>query len=338
MQRLPRRLFLASLLLAACSAQSRSSSRQQFVLGTVSYGSGEKMLAQYDRLTRYLSEKLLAVVQLEPAYNERKALERLKSQAWSIVFAPPGLAAIALTKYRYVAVAPLAGVSNLRSVLVVPKNSPAQTLGSLAGKTLAIGQPGSAVGYYLPIFNLYGLTLTSLVLTRTPKAILEALAQGKADVGALSLEEFNTYKNQVPPAEFRILFTDTHTVPPGLVLISPSVEQVTQESIQKTLNDLPSVVAQEAGLVPNGKIPDYTYMISVVERIRAIFPADTQEGAALLTQKPVHLFRDGQTPSEIATPTATPSFTSAPSTSLPDHRSPKGSPEETPTPTSTTSN
>lgn len=312
----PRRLFLASLFLAACSTQSRSSNRQQFVLGTVSYGSGEKTIAQYDRLTRYLEEKLQAVVQLEPAYNERKALERLKSQAWSIVFAPPGLAAIALTKYRYLAVAPLAGVSSLRSVLVVLKNSPYQTLGSIAGKTLAIGQPGSAVGYYFPIFNLYGLTLASLVTPGTPKAILEAIAQGKADVGALSLEEFNTYRTQVNQAEFRILFTDAHTVPSGLVLISPNVDRTVQESIQNVLNEMPSVVAQEAGFVPNGTIPDYTYMISVVERVRTIFPAETQEGAALLTQKPVRLFRDGASPEPLATP----------ATALPDSRSPTDSP------------
>ncbi|MBW4422577.1 MAG: phosphate/phosphite/phosphonate ABC transporter substrate-binding protein [Myxacorys californica WJT36-NPBG1] len=317
-RKFPRRLFLASLFIAACSPRSHSSSRQQLVLGTVSYGSGEKTIAQYDRLIRYLEEKLQAVVQLEPAYNERKALERLKSQAWSIVFAPPGLAAIALTKHRYLPVAPLAGVSSLRSVLVVLKNSPYQTLGSLAGKTLAIGQPGSAVGYYFPIFNLYGLTLASLAIPGTPKAILDAISQGKADVGALSLEEFNTYKTEVNQAEFRILFTDAHTVPSGLVLISPNVDRTVQESIQKLLNDMPSVVAQEAGFVPNGMIPDYTYMISVVERVRTIFPAETEEGAALLTQKPVRLFRDGETPPEtLATPAATPP-PSDPSTSLPD--------------------
>ena len=333
-RKLPRRLFLASIFLAACSTQSRSSSRQQFVLGTVSYGSGERMIAQYDRLTRYLEEKLQAVVQFEPAYNERKALERLKSQAWSIVFAPPGLAAIALTKHRYLPVAPLAGVSSLRSVLVVQKNSPYQTLRSLAGKTLAIGQPGSAVGYYFPIFNLYGLTLASLAIPGSPKAILEVIAQGKADVGAVSLEEFYTYKTQVSQAEFRILFTDVHAVPPGLVLISPNVERTVQESIQKVLNDLPSVVSQEAGFVPTGTIPDYTYMISVVERVRAIFPAETHEGAALLTQKPVRLFRDGETPPETLATPATPSLTPS-STSLPGPRSPTGSPtSETPTPTS----
>lgn len=333
-RKLPRRLFLASLFLTACSTQSRLSRRQQFVLGTVSYGSGEKTVAQYERLTHYLEEKLQAVVQLEPAYNERKALERLKSQAWSIVFAPPGLAAIAMTKYRYLPVAPLVGVSSRRSVIVVLKDSPAQTLGSLAGKTLALGQPGSAVGYYLPIFNLYGLTLASLVLPGTPKAILEAITYGKADVGALSLEEFNTYKTQVNQAEFRILFTDAHTVPPGLVLLDPNLEQTVQKSIQEVLNDTPSVVAQEAGFVPNGTIPNYTYMVSVVERVRTIFPAETQEGAALLTQKPVRLFRDGATPSEIATPVI-PSLPSKPSTSLPNSRPLTDPPQiETPTPPS----
>jgi phosphonate transport system substrate-binding protein len=292
--KLSRRLFLALLFLSACRTRSLSSNRDQFVLGTVSYGSGEKTLTQYDRLTHYLEEKLQAVVQVEPAYNERKALERLKAQAWSIVFAPPGLAAIAMTKYRYIPLAPLEGINSLRSVLVVKKESPYQDLRSLTGKTLALGQPGSAVGYYFPIFNLYGLTLAGLTIEATPKAILEAIAQGRADVGALSMEELNTYKAQINQAEFRVLFTDAHTVPPGLVLLSPNVDRNLQESIQKVLNDAPSIVAQEAGFVPNGAIPDYKYMISVVDRVRAIFPAETPEGAALLTQKPVRLFRAGE--------------------------------------------
>ncbi|HTL89491.1 MAG TPA: phosphonate ABC transporter substrate-binding protein, partial [Leptolyngbya sp.] len=57
-RKLPRRLVLAALFLTACSARSRSSSRPQLVLGTVSYGSGEKTIAQFDRLTRYLEENL----------------------------------------------------------------------------------------------------------------------------------------------------------------------------------------------------------------------------------------------------------------------------------------
>lgn len=270
------------------------------MVGTVSYGAANSA-NQLDRFQQYLAEKLQAVVRVEPAFNERKALERIKSQAWSLVFAPPGLAAIAIAQYKYTPLFPLVGVNNLRSVIVVPKDRPLPDLQSLAGKRLAIGQPGSATGYYFPIFNLYGLTLKELIVAATPKAVLEAISQGKADAGALSLEEFNLYKSQLNPAEFQILYNDPHKVPEGVLLASPSIDRTLQDSIQTILRDTPSVVAQEAGFIPSGTIPDYKYMMSVVERVRSIFPADRDEGALLLAQRPIRLFTDG-TPPQAASP------------------------------------
>jgi phosphonate transport system substrate-binding protein len=290
-----RRLFLIWLFLSSCSVTKSSSRGEQLVIGSVSYGLGEQALSQYERLQQYLGEKLRAAIQLEPAFNENKALERIKSQAWSLVFAPPGLAAIAISQHQYLPLFPLEGINQIRSVLVVKKDSTYQDIKSLTGKKLAIGQPGSATGYYFPIFNLYGLTLSELIVSPTPKAVLEHIAEGKADVGAISLQELNTYKSQIQGAEFRVLFTDPHSVPAGVVLVSPHVERNLQESITQILRDTPSVIAQEVGFVPTGNVPDYKYMISVVRRVQSIFPADRTEYASLLTQKPVRLFTDNST-------------------------------------------
>jgi phosphonate transport system substrate-binding protein len=289
-----RRLFLIGLFLSSCSLTSTRSSNlgEQLVIGTVSYGLGEQTLSQQERLQKYLEQQLRASVQLEPAFNESKALERIRSQAWSIMFAPPGLAAIAMSQHQYLPLFPLEGINNIRSVLVVKKDSTFQDLKSLTGKKLAIGQPGSATGYYFPLFNLYGLTLSELIVSPTPKDVLANIAEGKADVGALSVQELNTYRSQIPGAEFRILFTDSHTVPSGVVLISPNIERNLQESLRKILEDTPSLVAQEVGFIPTGTVPDYKYMISVVKRVQSIFPADRAESASLLSQKPVRLFAD----------------------------------------------
>jgi phosphonate transport system substrate-binding protein len=288
-----RRFFLTWLLLSSCGVR-RSVGREQFTIGTLSYGTGsaQKTIAQYDQIKQYLEEKLQSLVQIEPAFNEIKALERLKAQAWSLVFATPGLAAIAIAQYQYTALLPMEGINNLHSILVVRNDSPIQDVQSLTGKKLAIGQPGSATGYYFPLYNLYGMTLAELIVSPTPKAILENIAQGRADVGALSLQEFNTFKNAIPQTEFRILFEDNHKVPTGAILISPTVEVKLQDFIQQTLQNTPSTVAQEAGFIPQGTVPDYKYMISVVDRVRSIFPADQSQTAALLTQKPVRLFKD----------------------------------------------
>ncbi len=254
-------------------------------------GLGKQSIGQYEGFKQYLEEKLNALVQIEPVFNETKALERIRAKAWSLVFAPPGLAAIAMSQYQYTPLFPLEGINNLRSILVVKQDSPALDLPSLMGKKMAIGQPGSATGYYLPIYNLYGLTLGELIVAATPRAILEAVANGSADVGALSVQEFNTYKREISGTPLRILFTDPHKVPAGVLLISPGIEIKQQDLMRQILKDTPSTIAQAAGLIPNGTIPDYKYMISVVDRVRSIFPADRVETAALLTQKPVRLFK-----------------------------------------------
>jgi phosphonate transport system substrate-binding protein len=327
--KLSRRSLLFLLGLTGCRLGSRPHQGSQLVMGAVSYGAGEDLINRYDRFKRYLEEKMQSFVQIEPTYNETKALERIRTHAWGLVFSPPGLAVIAITQYQYAPVVPLEGVSNLRSVIVVKKDSPYESLASLAGKPFAIGQPGSATGYYFPIFNLYGLTLSEFILSPTPKAVLEAIAQGKAAAGALSMEEFNTFRTQVNTAEFRILFTDAHQVPSGVILLSPTVETNEQESIRRVIADTPSQIADEAGFVSTGAVPDYKYMISAVQRVRSIFPADQVKGdIALLTRKPVRLFQDGATAGGDPTPTAAPESTPSPPLDSPSAApvSPSGEP------------
>ncbi|WP_373547728.1 phosphate/phosphite/phosphonate ABC transporter substrate-binding protein [Chamaesiphon sp.] len=279
-----RRLFLAGLFLSSCGVR-QSIGREQLTIGTLTYGAGNQT-SQYDGLKQYLSEKLQSIIQIEPTFNENKALERIKARAWSLVFAPPGLAAIAMSQYRYTPLIPLDGNSNLNSVLVVKKDSLYQDLKSLAGKKLAIGQPGSATGYYFPIYNFYGLILAELIPSATPKAVLEAVAQGRADVGALSLQEFNTHKTEISQTEFRVVFVDRHRVPAGAILVSPDIELKLQDSIHQVLQNTPALIARQAGFIPQGTVPDYKYMVSVVKRVRSILPTDRSQ----LTQKPIRLF------------------------------------------------
>ncbi len=269
---LSRRLFLfQSILLAvnACKAAQKTSS--PLLIGVISYDQEEQITNRYQRFNRYLSSVLRAHVEIEPTFNERKALERIQSQAWSLVFAPPGVAAIAISNFQYLPIFPMQeDVTNLRSILVVRKNSSISELRQLEGKAIALGQVGSATGYYFPIYNLYGLTLSKVLLAPTPKTILEWVAEEKVIAGALSTKEFNLYSPQFSPTEFRILYTDSHLAPPSTILLAPTVELTYQNRIIKVMKDAPPDLVREVGYVPNASVPNYEYMISVVERVREI--------------------------------------------------------------------
>ena len=280
---LSRRLFILQtlLLITACAAEEASNQRLELVLGVISYGEGKQALERFARFREYLGEKVRAVIQLEPTFNEKMAIERIQRRAWSLVFAPPGLAAIASANYQYLPIFSLKIDGNLRSILVVRKDSPLRQLKDLQGKTVALGLVGSATGYYFPLYNLYGLTLAEILFAPTPKTVLEWVAQGKAAAGAISLEEFNLYRTQLDAVGFRILFTDSQTVPPGAILIGPNIEKNRQELIRNYMKDAPPALVRDVGYLANAEPPDYQYMISVVKRVESI--------AARINSKPVRL-------------------------------------------------
>jgi len=283
LKKLSRRFFLGQLLfLIVHGCKPQKTLEGGLTIGVIDYEGGTEIIDQYARFNRYLAEATKARISLEPTFNENKAIERLESRAWSLVFAPPGIAAIAIARYQYIPLFPLVGVNNLRSVLVSREDSPIRDLKNLQGKTVVLGEVGSATGYYFPLYNLYGLTLAEVLSAPTPKTVLEWVAQGKADAGAVSIEEYNRYQPTIQDAKLRILYTDPHYVPPGVVLIGSTVERNRQEYIRKVMSDLPSNVAQEAGYIPNAPVPDYKYMISVVERVQLL--ADN------LQNTPVNLF------------------------------------------------
>lgn len=293
-----RRSFLLLLFLSGCgfATSQRSGSREgnQFVVGTVSYGAGQQTLTQYDRFKQYLEQTAKSNIQIEPAYNESKALERISSRSWSIVFAPPGLAAIAISQYRYKPLFPLKGDPNSRSVIVVRQDSSYTDLQSLNGTTFAIGQVGSATGYYFPIFHLYGLTLSELVVAPNPRSVLKAIAEGRAEAGGLSLDELETHRTQFPDQAFRVLFEDARNIPPGAVLISPTIDRNWEDFLRTIMSQTPPAIADEAGFSPTAVVPDYSSMLSVVQRVLSIFPADhTRDGSQLLAQRPVRIFPSG---------------------------------------------
>lgn len=272
-----RSFFLQSIILAlavnACKSTQKNAA--PLVIGIIDYDQDEQIFNRYKSFRDHLRSILKAHVDIEPTFNERKALERIQSQAWSLVFAPPGVAAIAIADFRYLSLFPMQeDVTNLRSILVVRNDNSIRELKQLEGKTVALGQIGSITGYYLPIYNLYGLSLAEILLAPTPKTILEWVAQKKVSAGALSSKELNLYSPQFSSqTEFRVLYTDPHTVPPSSILLAPTVDRTYQDRIIEVMKNAPPDVVQKASYIPNTlKPPNYDYIISVVQRVRAIAP------------------------------------------------------------------
>ena len=266
------------LIITGCSP-STETMISKYNIGIVSYGKNENTLRQYRDFQNYLGTQLNSIIEIEPVYNEVKAIEQISQQKWDLVFAPPGLAAIAIARHNYQPVVPLEGKAQTRSVIVVKNDSNFKQLGDLARETIALGEKGSATGYYLPLYNLYGVNLAEIALAPTPQEILKWLEEGKVAAGALSVADYSFYRRNYPPNRFREIYLDERPVPPGAVLISDRLESNQQAKIIVVLSQTPSFIAASAGFLPKEKLPDYNYLIKVLERVEEIsqdtLPANT---------------------------------------------------------------
>ncbi|PSN12395.1 phosphonate ABC transporter substrate-binding protein [filamentous cyanobacterium CCT1] len=275
-------LVVVGLLQAmGCGGGTGSDQPGRLTIGLVSYDDGASSLEKYERFQTYLAEQLKAVVELEPVFNEIRAVEQVRAARWSLVFAPSGLAAIAIAEANYLPIFPTLGTPNQRSVLVVRNDSAFQTLGDLANEAIALGEPGSATGYYLPLYDLYGLTLEKIEFASTPATALEWVTDGRVAAGALSEDDFQQYRREFEDGAFRILHA-SRAVPPGAVLISPRVDRNQQQYIEQAMQNAPSALTADAGYIPNAAPPDLSQLIALVEKVRPL-EARVKEQPAVLT-------------------------------------------------------
>ncbi len=260
--------LLSTLAFTSCS-QNHSAPVERLVVGLVSYDAGGQTLDKYQKFKDYLGTQTHKIVELEPALNELQAVQQINNKTWSVVFAPPGLAAIAIGKNQYTPLFPLQGFSNLRSVLIVRDDSSVRNISDLANKVVALGQPGSAAGYYLPLYDLYGLTLKEIRFSATPTMILDWLSQGTVDAGAISEEEFQKQRKQFSTTKFRVLHT-SRPVPAGVVLVGPGVDANQQEQIKQVMTQATASMVEDAGYLPTATVPDYTQFVKLVEKVRPL--------------------------------------------------------------------
>lgn len=268
-----KRILCTAVLLWSVGCQSPTTNQNtinKYNVGIVSYGEGDRTLNKYKEFQNYLGAELSSAIEIEPTYNEIRALQQIAAKKWDIVFAPPGLAAIAISDYGYQPTIPLEGLDRSRSVIVVKNDSPYQKRQDLAGKIMTLGQKGSATGYYLPFYNLYGVNLADILYAPTPKDVLQWIVEDRSQAGALSLAEYNLHRRNFPPNTFRVLYLDQHNIPPGVILVSDRIERNQEAMIITKLSSTPSFVAGSAGFLPNEPTPDYDYLIKVIRRVQQI--------------------------------------------------------------------
>jgi phosphonate transport system substrate-binding protein len=237
-------------------------------IGVVSYGEGANSLSKYEQFKDYIAIKTKKIVELEPAYNELQAVAQVERKTWEIVFAPPGLAAIAIASSQYKPIFSMEGISSTqRSLILVREDKPYQKIGDLANQVIALGKNGSAAAFYVPLYDLYGMTLSQIKSAPTPKIALTWLSDGTVEAAAMSEQDYETLRREFPKTKFRILHT-SRWIPAGVVLASPNLDRNLLNVIQQSMREAPPDVVADAGYVPAAVVPNYEQFIKLVAKVR----------------------------------------------------------------------
>lgn len=247
----------------------------KITLGIVSYETGKQSLQQYQPFQDYLAQQTQTIVEVEPAFSELQAVDQVKRKAWSVVFAPPGLAAIAIYDAKYTPIFPLQSVKNY-AVIVVKQESSMKILKNLSNKKIALGQPGSLTGYYLPLYDLYGLTLAEIQFAPTPKMALDWLKMGKVDAVAVSENQLFDYTKQLKSSSLRVLHK-SRPIPSGLVLLAATFNPEQQQNLKQILQEAPPNIIEQAGYLPNINVKDqeqlvndYQQLIQFIQKVKPL--------------------------------------------------------------------
>jgi phosphonate transport system substrate-binding protein len=262
----------------ACGSQE-ATSNDLLTIGVVSYGETEVSLDRYQRFQDFLAERTQIPIDLEIAYNELKAIQEIDRAKWDIVFAPPGLAAIADGR-GYTQLFPLENQGQAKfGLIVVRADSDIEQLSDLQDEVVALGERGSAAGYYLPLYDLYGLTLQEVRFAPTPRTVLEWLDESEVVAGALSETDFEDHKSDFEANGFRVLHR-SRAIPPGVVLMGP-VERNQAEFITRVMAEAPADIASDAQYIPGARLPSYDHFISIVGKVRPLESRVQQQPATL---------------------------------------------------------
>lgn len=215
-----------ALLLAGCQrgeegTASVCGASGRLKVGVVGSIEGDETVAaqRLDAATLFgLRDRLMAAsrceVELEPVQSPEQAHQRLTDQAWDLAFLPPGLMAFAMdrpTPYRPVRL--LGTPRRSRSSIVVRADSSIQERRHLEAARLGLLPRGSLTGFYLPLYNLHGVSLAKVVYASDYAGLLQLLGKGVVD--AIAWDE----SRSDPPLPLRRVLVDQRPIPLGALVI-----------------------------------------------------------------------------------------------------------------------
>ena len=194
-----------------------------------------------------------------------EAQKRIEVKQWDIAFANSPMLSIFAKEQGYTHIAGMfPKTPNYQAGLFVKNNSSIQSLNDIKTSTrVALGGFYSASSFYMPVYDLYGKTITADTGNRG-QAIIELVRDGKTDVGAAAIGD--SIRKDDP--DFRIIHV-SRNIPSSGVYASPDLSESDQQNIKKLMLTASDEVQKKANYGDRAEA-DFTEFKKIVERVGEI--------------------------------------------------------------------
>lgn len=227
-------------------------------------------------------DKIKVRINGDKTLSYAEAQKRMETKKWDIAFANSPILSIFAKKQGYAYIAGMFPETiNYQAGLFVRKDSQIKSLNDIKTSTrVALGGFNSASSFYMPVYDLYGKTITVNINNRG-ETIIDLVKQGKADVGSAAIGD--SLKSNDP--DLRIIYV-SRQIPGSGVYASPNLSESDQKNIQKLMLNAPAKVQKGANYGDKPE-PDYTEFTKIVKRVEEILVC------ADFTENPVTLACSG---------------------------------------------
>ncbi|VXD21611.1 protein kinase domain-containing protein [Planktothrix paucivesiculata] len=243
-------------------------------------------------------KKITVNINGDKTLSYQEAQQRITDKQWDVAFTLSPIISIHAKKqgYKYIA-SMFPDKPFYEAGIIVHKSSPIQSLDDIKpSTTIALGNFNSASSFYLPIYDLYGKTISVSTGHKGAK-IRDMVINKEVDIGSAAMGDI--INNKFPDLR---LVGISRKIPGSGVYISPNLSENDQNSIKKVMLYASKKIKsyEQANYGDKSKDeqpvfePDYTEFEKLMERVDSLLVCSD------FSKNPVKLYcPEGFTPYEI---------------------------------------
>lgn len=240
--RLKRLSLAAAMMLAAATTATAADRPEKLVVGLLPGESAPTVMRLNEPLRAYLEKRLGLPVELVVGANYAATGEALRFGRIDIAYLGP---VTYILQSKHSKLEPFARPSHevvgptFQAVVIVPADSPAQTLADLKGKDVAFGDPASTSGTWVPRYMFADAGLVSerdytLRVLGAHDAVALAVVNKKADAGGLSMPIYKRLlkEGKIDSKAVRVL-AESPAIPEYMWTFRQGLDPAFKEEIRK---------------------------------------------------------------------------------------------------------